>query len=59
MTVKELIDYLFMVNDNCEVKMIQCPKDSLLDGVSIAEVFEVKAICGTERKPELVLIPND
>ena len=59
MTVKELIDYLFMVNDNCEVKMLQCSEDSLLDGASIAEVFEVKAICGTERKPELVLVPND
>ena len=59
MTVKELRDYLFMMNDNSEVKMLQCSEDSLLDGVSIAEAFEVKAMCGTERKPELVLIPND
>ena len=57
MTVKELRDYAFSVDSHLEVTILQCCEDDLREGLPVKAMVEVKAICGTECKPELVLIP--
>lgn len=57
MTVRELRDYLFTVDADREVVILQCCEDDLREGLPVKEMYEVKAVCGEERKPMLVLIP--